>query len=360
MFPQEPDREPIDTTGDGYAMALRAGAVLTNMEFTQYMLHPIKPFPVRAPGMFWALCPTVRNRHGKDALAPYLPPGVDAAQVMYERTLHYPFSSRDASGWLDIAIATEVREGRGTEVGGLYLDFSDVDIAGFKPARPQHMPQDNALPVELPDGWVQVRPAAHAINGGILIDERASATLPGLFAAGEVAAGPHGADRLGGGMVTNCQVFGERAGRSAGAYALGTGTRGLTSEMLDDPLARLQQFGRGSDDADDVLFALQQTTGENLMVTRSEQRLTHFLGTLETLKIERLPRIAVRHSALLKRAIEVENSLMTAELMARAALMRKESRGNHYREDYPEQDDDWQVILLKRDNDALIQEKGTL
>lgn len=361
MFPQESDREPIDTTGDGYAMALRAGAVLTNMEFTQYMLHPVTPFPVSVPGIFWALCPTVKNRHGEDALTPYLPPGVEPEQVMYERTLHYPFSSRDASGWLDIAIATEVREGRGTEAGGLYLDFSEVDLRGFEPSRPQHMPQDNAQPVELPDGLVQVRPAAHAINGGILIDERAGTVLPGLFAAGEVAAGPHGADRLGGGMVTNCQVFGERAGRFAGEYALGTGNRDLAQGALEDALATLRKFDGDAENAEDVLTALQQTTGENLMVTRNRQRLENLLGAVDALMTERLPSASAPNAAALRRAIEVENSLVTARLMARSALMRRESRGNHFREDYPDQDDNWMVnILLRHENGVLIQEKGKL
>ena len=136
MYPTAPGREPIDTTGDGYAMALRAGAELTNMEFGQYMLHALPPFPVQCPGSFWALFPRLRNRHGEDALAPYLPPGVSREQAMWERTLHYPFSCRDASGWLDVAIASEIRAGRGSEQGALYLDFSEADLARFSPLAP--------------------------------------------------------------------------------------------------------------------------------------------------------------------------------------------------------------------------------
>jgi succinate dehydrogenase/fumarate reductase flavoprotein subunit len=362
MFPQEPGRTQIDTTGDGYAIALRAGADLTNMEFTQYMLHPVRPFTVKVPGSFWTLFPQLRNRNGEDVLESYLPPDVSREQAMYERTLHYPFSSRDTSKWLDIAIATEIRAGRGTAEGGLYLDFSEVDLSTFKPSRPQHLPEDYSKSVELPEGYLQIRPAAHAINGGIRINEQAAATLHGLFAVGEVAAGPHGADRLGGGMVTNCQVFGERAGRYAGEYALQAGTRDLAPETLELPLARARGFGRGEGSAEDVLAALQEATGTNLMVTRNERSLQGLIARIQELTEEWLPQVAVSDAGALRRAIEVENSLVTAELMARAALTRRESRGSHFREDYPEQDDEnWRVnIIFRHENGQLQQELGSL
>lgn len=363
MFPLEPDRPLIDTTGDGYAMALRAGARLTNMEFTQYMLHPVLPFPLQSPGIFWALFPQLKNRHGQDALTPHLPSGVTGEQVMIERTLHFPFSSRDISKWLDIAIATEIKEGRGTEQNALYLDFSAVKLGAFKPSRPQHMPEDTNKPVVLPEGLLQVRPAAHAINGGVIINEQAATTLPGLYAAAEVAAGPHGADRLGGGMVSGGQVFGARAGKFAAEYALDAGLPILTPECLELPLARLQSYNHGQKNANDVLAALQAATGELLMVTRSERGLTSLLGRVKELTTEWLPQIAVNNSPqALRRAIEVENSLLTAELMTRAALMRRESRGSHYREDYPRQNDEqWGVnIIFGWRGGALSQQTGLL
>jgi fumarate reductase (CoM/CoB) subunit A len=362
LFPVEPGRPIIDTTGDGYAMALRAGAELTNMEFTQYMLHPVQPFSVRAPGSFWTLFPALRSRHGDDALTPYLPPGVSREQVMIERTLHYPFSSRDTSKWLDIAIASEIRAGRGTDNGALYLDFSHVDLSRFRPSRPQHMPQLRIGPIELPEGLTQVKPAAHAINGGIRINEQAAATLPGLFAAGEAAAGPHGADRLGGGMVTNCQVFGRRAGHFAAVHALQAGTRNPGPEALALPLARLRRFGQGERSAEALLAALQEATGTYLMVTRNEQGLRALISRVQELSIGWLPQVAIGGVEALRRGVEVENSLLVAELMARAALVRCESRGSHFREDYPEQDDEnWKVnISFRQENGRLLQETVSL
>jgi succinate dehydrogenase/fumarate reductase flavoprotein subunit len=282
---------------------------------------------------------------------------------MYERTLHYPFSSRDSSKWLDIAIATEIRAGRGTAEGGLYLDFSQVDLSAFRPSRPQHMPEDYAKPIELPESYLQIRPAAHAINGGIRINEQAAATLHGLFAVGEVAAGPHGADRLGGGMVTNCQVFGERAGRFAAECARQVGARSLRPEALEGPLARLRGgYGRGEQSAEDVLIALQEATGTYLIVTRNEKSLQGLISRIQELTQERLPQVTIGDSAALRRAIEVENSLLTAELMARAALIRRESRGSHFREDFPHQDDEnWRTsILFRREEGGLREEISAL
>ncbi len=361
IFPTE-EQHVIDTTGDGYAMALRAGAELANMEYAQFMLHLHPRLSVQVPGSLWALFPKLRDRNGEDALTPYLPPGVSKERVMYERTLHFPFSSRDTSKWLDIAIANEIRAARGTPEGGLILDFSEVDLSTYRPSRPNHIPEDYNKPVVLPKGRVQVGSRAHAINGGTRIDDRAETTLHGLFACGEVAAGPHGADRLGGGMLTNCQVFGARAGKFAARCALNAGGRDLAPENVALPLARLRRHGRGKRSAKVMLGVLQQMTGNNLMVLRNAKGLQNLIARIQELTVEWLPQVATNDVYSLRRAIEVENSLLTAELMARAALMRQESRGSHYREDYPRQNDNaWRVsIVLRLEERQLRQETVTL
>ena len=356
IFPLPAGRTPIDTTGDGYAMAFRAGAELANMEFTQYMLAPVKPFPVRCPGSFWKLFPKLRNRLGEEFLSAYLPPDASPEEAMHERTLHYPFSSRDSSKWIDIAIAAEIRAGRGAEGGAVYLDFSEADLKRFTPSRPQHLPEDYSQPIVLPDGWAGIRPEAHAINGGVLIDERASSSLSGLFAAGEVAAGPHGADRLGGGMVTNCQVFGARAGRFAAAYALGSGSREAPPASLEAPLARLRRRARTDPEA--LFRRLQSAAAEHLMVARTEAGLRSFTGLIEEILAEAFQESRGAGTAGLRRSMELENSLLTARLMARAALLRQESRGSHFRDDYRERDDErWRVSIVFRRRDGITAEE---
>ncbi len=357
VFPLEPGRTRIDTTGDSYAMALRAGAELTNMEFTQYMLHPVPPFSVKAPGVFWALAPALKNRFGEDVLSQHLPAGVDAHEAMLKRTLHYPFSTRDESKWIDIAIARELATGGGTQQGALYLDFSTVDLCAFTPSRPQHIPEDFARPVELPEHPVQIRPAAHAVNGGILIDEQAESSLSGLFAVAEAAAGPHGADRLGGGMVSAGQVFGARAGRFAAIRARSHNGKGVPNRSLEQPLRRLAFNRSGGDAPDKLLSCLQAATGKHLVVRRTASGLQSLVAAIQDLVETQLPRLAVLDADDLRRAIEVENALTTATLMAHAAMLRTESRGSHYREDFPDQDDtNWRRnIIFHCNGEASLQ-----
>ena len=360
MFP--PAGAPIDTTGDGYAMALRAGAELANMEFAQFMLHVLpQGASVQVVGSPWALYPTVRNRLGEDALAPYLPAGVSPEEALWARTLHAPFSSRDASGWLDVAIASEVLAGRGSPEGALWVDFDGVDLSRFVPSRPMHLPRDEDEPVVLPERPMLVTSVAHAINGGVLIDEHGASSVPGLYAAGEVAAGPHGADRLGGGMVTNCQVFGERAGRHAAAYARGSARAVLPGDALDAALAQLAP-NPGADDAMEGLLAdLQTATGRHLMVVRDAAGLEGLLDTIDILEGERLPRARAHSTAERRRRVEATSSLTVARLMATAALRRTESRGSHFRRDYPSRDDArWRasIVLSLRDGRLRVEERA--
>ena len=188
----------LDTTGDGYAMALRAGAELTNMEYIQYMVLPVGFGMVDIPGMYWSVFPKMRNRYGEEVLSRYLPNGVTAEQSMRDRCQHMPFSTRDASGWIDITVVKEGNADRSAPEGGLYLDFSGCDLENYEPVIQHHFDEGEMTRKAIrPSKDARVVSTAHASNGGVLINERAQASLPGLFAAGEVCTGPHGADRLG-------------------------------------------------------------------------------------------------------------------------------------------------------------------
>ena len=181
----------IDTTGDGYAMALRAGAELTNMEYIQYMVLPEGFNMMDIPGMYWSVFPKMRNRFGEEALSRYLPDGLTAEEAMRNRCMHMPFSMRDGSGWIDVAVAKEQNEGRNAPEGGLYLDFSECDLENYEPVIQHHFDEGKLKRKAIrPGKEARVVTTAHASNGGILINEQAQASLPGLFAAGEVCSGP--------------------------------------------------------------------------------------------------------------------------------------------------------------------------
>jgi len=329
---------PGDITGDGYAMALRAGADLVNMEFMQHTFRPVSGQPPSMAGPYWSLNPVVRDSTGEDILRTALPPGVAPEQVYLERTLHYPFSSRDNSKWLDIAVQRAIRAGRGTPRGGVLVDFSDVDPASARQPRPQHAPP--SAKVELGDPIIEVTQGGGTVNGGIRVDEWGQSTVPGLFAAGETIAGPHGADRLGGGMLPACNVFGTRAGQRAAEYARGIGRAAISAGVVAASVARLNRFDRGSGTtAAGIRRRLKELASATLIVLRHPDGLRLMLGEVDRLRHELHERVSILTPQTLVHALETENLLLVAEVMGRAALLRTESRGSHYREDCPERDD---------------------
>jgi succinate dehydrogenase/fumarate reductase flavoprotein subunit len=198
---------------------------------------------------------------------------------------------------------------------------------------------------------------AHAINGGVLIDEKAASTVPGLFAAGEVAGGAHGADRLGGGMFPNCQIFGARAGRYAAEYAANMQTPVLRSEDMD----RLQLHYGNVEDVDteeapqDLKKHIQSLMFDSLLIERNGAKLSAALAYVNTLEERRKRTVGV----LVPNWDEFEFSslLEVGKLMLSAAFLRQESRGSHYRSDYPEKDDRiWgHCIALRQENGEMKQ-----
>jgi fumarate reductase (CoM/CoB) subunit A len=357
MFPV--NTAPGEMTGDGYAMALRAGAELVNMEFMQYMVRAISGQVPNLGGPFWSLEPVIRDGSGRDLLGAGLPAGVSRDQVYRERTLHYPFSSRDQSRWVDLSIQRTIRAGAGTARGTVLVDFSGVDPATARLPRPQHRPLTTR--VEIPDPVIEVTHAAHAVNGGIRVSEWGESTVSGLFAVGETIAGPHGADRLGGGMLAACNVFGARAGRQAAVYARGVERTPLAAAALAAPLARLAQFGpEQSTDWMSARRALRALAASTLVVLRAARGLEsmraevrHLRGTLDE-PVRGLTGKTWGH------ALETDNLLTVAEVMTEAALLRRESRGSHFRDDYPDQDDGrWRVSSFwKLENGRLVNRLG--
>jgi len=345
MFPLS--HTPGDITGDGYAIAYRAGAELVNIEFMQYMVREVKGTPPMGGGPWWTLNPVLRNRHGEEFLEKYLPSGITVEEIYEQRTHHYPYSTRDISKWLDIAIQCEIRSGNGNERNAISVDFSGVDVTTAKPARPQHHPPVQGI--ELGDEIIDIAHSAHAINGGIRVDEFGESTVPGLFAVGETIAGPHGADRLGGGMLAACNVFGKRAGEKAAERARSEGGGEFSESALEPVMNRINRFGNGSgkDSWFEVRKSLKTSAGNSLIAVRSATLLGQMREDCSKLRLERLLDVAVDSQQDLLRVLETDNLVFTADLVALTALHRTESRGSHYREDYPERsDENWDKSIF--------------
>ncbi len=339
-------------TGDGYALALQAGAELTNMEFYQAILGTTEPVQVYFPQWFLAGDPPFYNANGHRFLPDYLPPGINPDELVVERSFHGPFSSSRPSGWVDIAIYSEIQAGRGTaawedecRLAGVYCDFASLP-AQLK----QELDVREALPalawlkargLDLDDEPVPVAPFAHAFNGGIVIDENGATQVPGLYACGEVAAGPHGANRLGGHMFALLLVFGARSGRAAAERATGAGQRPLDRETVDWEAARIQALSAqaGETRPQGIRKRIQRAMSPT-MIAKDDAALRKTLELLAGVRQTGLGTIKIQARPDLFEALGVTNLLDVATLLAQAALLREESRGPHYRTDFPEERDD--------------------
>lgn len=355
---------PPDITGDGYALGLRAGADLVNLEFMQVVLGTLEPTRNQFNTFLWCAQPRLLNAAGQPLLEAYLPAGVSPGQAMAAKSRHFPFSSRDDSRFVEIAVHKEMLGPSGA--AGVF-----VDLTGLSDEKVAALPPDCGLPkvwpfvkefmaqrgFEIGRKPVRIGCFAHAINGGLKIDADGQTTVAGLYAAGEAAGGPHGADRLGGNMLVTCQVFGARAGRHAAQAAASTAPPRPPRDQVDLEAARLEALRQqsGPRRAADLRKSLQESMWRGAMVVRTEEKLKLALGRLEDIEAS-LRAAPVRGPRDLKDLLELENMVLVGRAICRAALSRRESRGSHYREDWPALDPAWRKRILIRQEDGVLRE----
>ena len=317
-------------TGDGMALAYEAGAELMDMEFVQF--HPTGM--VWPPGVQGLLVTEavrgeggiLRNKNGERFMERYDPKRME-------------LSTRDV---VARAIYTEVKEGRGTEHGGAFLDISQKPAEYVKRKLPSMYHQFLELAdVDITKGPMEVGPTCHYMMGGVRVEaETAASSLPGLFAAGEVAAGLHGANRLGGNSLSDLLVFGRRAGVAAAAHAKNQSAASVDPTQIDAAEREaLAPFERSTKENPYMLHAdLQQTMQSLVGIFRTEQDLQSALGKIAELK-ERAQRLSITGSRMFNPGwhlcADLKSMLTVSEAVTRCALARKESRGAHSRLDYP-------------------------
>ena len=359
-------------TGDGHALAMRAGSGLINMEFIQF--HPT--------GMVWPLSVkgilvtegvrgdggVLKNSEGKRFMFDYIP-AVFKGQ--------YAETEAEADQWLkdndsarrtpDLlprdevarAINSEVKAGRGTPHGGVYLDIaSRMTPEEIKKRLPSMYHQFMELAeVDITKDEMEVGPTCHYVMGGIEVDPDtgAAATL-GLFAAGECSGGMHGSNRLGGNSLSDLLVFGRRAGLGAADYVRALSSRPTVSQESVDAAAELALApfkgpqGKAKPENAYTLHAeLQQTMNDLVGIIRTAGEIQQALDKIEEYKaryrnIEADGKRPFNPGWHL--AIDMRNMLLVSECVAKAALTRTESRGGHTRDDYPEMDANWRNTLL--------------
>jgi succinate dehydrogenase flavoprotein subunit len=372
-------------TGDGHALALRAGATLINMEFLQF--HPT--------GMVWP--PSVKgilvtesvrgdggvlkNSEGKRFMFDYVP---DVFRRQYAET------EEEADRWytdpdnnrrppellprdeVARAINSEVKAGRGTPAGGVYLDVSTrmpADVITRRLPSMYHQFKELA-DVDITKEAMEVGPTCHYVMGGVEVDPDSGAafgTVEGLFAAGEVSGGMHGSNRLGGNSLSDLLVFGKRAGEHAAAYAsaLTKRPRVATADVESAVQVALAPLNRQSGENPYTLQQdLQAVMGDLVGIIRRAGELTDALKRLQELKL-RVANVGAiggrKYNPGWHLALDLRNMLVVSECTAIAALEREESRGGHTREDFPKMSPQWRLInlvcSLGKDGDVHLDRK---
>jgi len=267
------------------------------------------------------------------------------------------------------AIYTEAKEGRGTEHGGAYLDISHKPADYVKKKLPSMYHQFRELAdVDITQGPMEVGPTCHYMMGGIRVEaETAQATVTGLFAAGEAAAGLHGANRLGGNSLSDLLVFGRRAGVAAAEHAKQAGAVAIDEQQIAEAEHEmLAPFERSSGDSPyDIHRDLQETMQNYVGIFRNEDDLRKGISEIQKLK-QRAAMTRVEGSRLFNPgwhlARDLKSMLMVSEAVALSALERKASRGAHSRIDYPEYDDTWgkqNNIILRNGDKAELKQRPT-
>ncbi|MBB6173320.1 succinate dehydrogenase / fumarate reductase flavoprotein subunit [Nocardiopsis mwathae] len=357
-------------TGDGHALALLSGASLVNMEFVQF--HPT--------GMVWP--PSVkgilvtesvrgdggvlRNSDDERFMFRYVP---DVFRSQYAET------EEEADGWYSDpenhrrppellprdevarAINTEVKEGRGSPHGGVFLDIASRlpadEIMRRLPS--MHHQFKELADVDITAEPMEVGPTCHYVMGGVEVDAATGAALvPGLFAAGEVAGGMHGSNRLGGNSLSDLLVFGRRAGLGAAEYvdALGGERPAVDPDAVERAAANvLAPLGReeSAENPYTVHAELQQTMNTLVGIIRRGSEIEQALDALHKLS-DRVARVGAPGGRVYNPgwhlALDLRSMLLVAEAIARAALEREESRGGHTRDDFPAMSPEWRRINL--------------
>ncbi len=359
-------------TGDGHSLAYHAGAILQDMEFVQF--HPT--------GMVWP--PSVRgilvtegvrgeggvlkNKEGRRFMFDDIPPLYkDQTATDPEEGWRYTQGDKAARRPPELltrdhvarCIVREIREGRGSPHGGVYLDIVWIkeklpnaaeQIKRKLPSMYQQFKQLADLDITAEP--MEVGPTTHYVMGGVRVDaDTQMSGVAGLFAAGECAAGLHGANRLGGNSLSDLLVFGKRAGEHAAQFARDHAAGKVNPDEVEATAKRaLAPFARERGEAPYQLQReLQQTMQDSVGIVRREVELSQALGTIRQLR-ERAEKVSVEgnreYNPGWHTACDLRNLLTVSEMVARAALERKESRGAHFRDDFPGKDESFGSVNL--------------
>ena len=337
-------------TGDGYAAAYNAGARLLDMEMIQF--HPTgMVFPESHRGVL--VTEGVRGEGGilKNTKGERFMQRYDAKRM--------ELAGRDV---VARANATEILEGRGTEHGGVYLDVSHLSHEIIEERLPTMLEQFEDVGVDIRKEPMEVAPTAHHEMGGVEINENTETTLKGMYAAGEITGGVHGGNRLGGNALADTQVFGQRAGANAALYAKKSSIPIIDRKQVENEADRIRILHERKEGIrpHEIKNRLTSLMWDKVGIFRTGKELQEAVQAIEQMRKQDVPRLYVsdkhtRYNKELIEALEIENMLTVSEMIAKAALLREESRGAHFRRDFPKIDNtNWFVnIYIQQENGQM-------
>jgi succinate dehydrogenase/fumarate reductase flavoprotein subunit len=334
-------------TGEGYAWGLDVGAVLVDMELVQFhptgMAYPPEKRGTLVTEKVRGNGGILKNKLGERFMQRYQPQRLELA-------------GRDE---VTRAIYQEIQEGRGTEHGGVYLDVTHWEEGKAEKIIPDVFAEHMEVGIDIRKQMMEITPSMHHMMGGYDITEWGETNVDGLFACGEVTRSVHGANRLGGNSIAEGQVFGRRAGLRASEYTKHTNRPQISQELIEESVNDVETFLKRQSGVrtSEILAKIKDVMWQDVGIIRDAEKLQRAQRAIASLKQE-ANSLYAQNIQELQACLEIRDMLKVAEVIILAALERKESRGAHYRSDYPQMDPAWEknIRLYKGDDGKLVTE----
>jgi succinate dehydrogenase/fumarate reductase flavoprotein subunit len=343
-----------EQTGDGYIMALDAGARTVNMEFIQFIpgiTWPVKKMLFQEKNL--DTFPSFTNKNGEDILTKYLPKDITIEECLIERAKHGPFSTATISRYVDIAMYEEWRIGNATKTGGIHLQYAPKVLSDDRWVITKWLEWMQSKGIDVVGQGFDMIPHAQCFNGGIYIDENCSTGIKGLFAAGETAGGPHGADRLGGAAMAGTQVFGAIAGTSAAKWAKESVWSEVSFADIETRFeAKVDSKQGGMVHIPECMEEIRNIMWECAAIARNEERCINGLSKIKAIESRFNPLAYSENGKEMREAMTLYSYIKLAKMLLEIIKFRKESRGPHYRIDYPVPDKEFEGMIAVKEMDG--------
>jgi len=362
---------PNDVDGSGHILALEAGASLVNMEYIQFIPGITTPKYKTLFGEHTLMyCEDIINENGESLLDPYLPEGLGKDECLEMRSTHGPFTHSLESKYFDIAMMKEIIQSNNEK--GFQLQYDPTLYENEEEFYTVYLNWLKEKNIHFIEHEVRIAPFAHASNGGVDIDTYGRTGVAGLYVIGELSCNIEGANRLGGNSTGACMVFGKRATANCGEYLRTTDVCRVSEdegnahlEKLIDERGKIEEQGNRisqhefkemEEQAHGMINRIKEIMWYHGNVVRSEKNLTLALEEIKRMESQFNLGLFFEQQATRKLAVKARNFIMLSQILLQAMLERKESRGAHYREDYPQEDPEYNKrLFVSEGNDRSIQ-----